>query len=139
MLPRPRRGGNKTAQANALGRMSGSKPKPCRRGTVRETADAMGPPDNEMMKLPRINSFDASIETRLMDGPQARHRVRRLPIGSILLRHAASVGLALLLTAGFAAGLSLYAGRFWLDARPLGTCGWFFAWCVLLLGAASNA
>jgi hypothetical protein len=71
--------------------------------------------------------------------PQAGHRVPRLPIGLILLGQVAWVGLALFLTAGFAVGVSLFAGRSALDPGPRHACGLFFAWCVILIGSTQNA
>jgi hypothetical protein len=91
------------------------------------------------MGLDRIHTYDARKARRHITRPRARHGLRRFQIGSILLRQAGCVGLALFVTAGFALGLSLYAGRSALDPGPSAACAWFFAWCVILLGSTSNA
>ncbi len=91
------------------------------------------------MKIARMNTYDVSVATRLIARPHARHRVRRLPIGLILLGQVAWVGLALFFTAGFAVGLYLFAGRSPLDPGPLHACALFFAWSAILLGSSWNA
>jgi hypothetical protein len=91
------------------------------------------------MKIARMNTHDVNVATRLMARPQARHRVRRLPIGLILFRPVAWIGLAMFLTAGFAVALSLFAGRSALDPGPLHACVLFFGWCAILLASTWNA
>ena len=56
-----------------------------------------------------------------------------------MLSQFAWVSLALFFTAGFAAALSLFAGRSALDPVPLRACALFFAWCVLLFMSTWNA
>jgi hypothetical protein len=91
------------------------------------------------MKTARVNTWDVNVATRLIAKPQARHRVRRLPIGWILLDQVAWVGLALFFTAGFAVALNLFAGRSPLDPGPCHACVLFFAWSAILLGSSWNA
>jgi len=86
-----------------------------------------------------MNTYDANVATRLMARPQARRRVRRLPIGLILLGQGAWVGLALFFTAGFAVGVSLFTGRSALDPGPLNACVLFFTWSAILLRSTWNA
>ena len=91
------------------------------------------------MKNTRMNTYDVHVARPLMARPSARYRVRRPPVGLILLRQLPWVGLALFLTAAYAVGLSVFAGRSALDPGPLHACIWFFAWCALLLGSSSNS
>jgi hypothetical protein len=91
------------------------------------------------MKNARMNTYDVNVATRLMARPQTRHRVRRLPVGLILLGQVAWIGLALFLTAGFAVGVDLFTGRSALDPNPLHACALFFVWCAILLGSTWNA
>jgi len=74
-----------------------------------------------------------------MARPEARRRVRRHPIGLIVLGQVAWVGVALFLTAGFAVGVTLFTGRSALDLGPLHACVLFFAWSAILLGSTWNA
>jgi hypothetical protein len=71
--------------------------------------------------------------------PQARYPVCRPPFGLILLGQVAWVGLALSLTAGFAVGQSLVAGRPALDPGSVHACALFFAWSAMLLGSSWNS
>jgi hypothetical protein len=91
------------------------------------------------MKTAPLKIYKFHNPTRLMARPQARRWGRRLSIGFILLNQFAWVGLALFLTAGFAAALSLFAGRSALDAGPLRACALFFAWCVMFFVSTWNA
>ena len=87
---------------------------------------------NTTMNIARMNTNNVNIAARLTATRQARHRDRRLPIGSILLNHVAWVGLALLFTAGFAVALSVFAGRSALDPGPARASPLIFAWCLIL-------
>ncbi len=91
------------------------------------------------MKLARMNAFDVHVATRLEARPPARDRVRRPPVGLILLRQLSWVVLALFLTAGLALGLRVFAGRSALDPGTFHACTLFFAWCAILLGSTWNA
>jgi hypothetical protein len=91
------------------------------------------------MKVARVSTYNVSAATRLIARPHARHQVRRLPIGLILLNQVASVSLALFFTAGFAVGLKLYTGRSPLDPGPLHACALFFAWSAMLVRSSWNA
>jgi hypothetical protein len=91
------------------------------------------------MKTTGISICNFDVATRLIARPQARHRVRRLPIGWILLDKVAWVGLALFFTVGFAVALNLFAGRSPLDPGPCHACVLFFAWSAILLGSSWNA
>jgi hypothetical protein len=91
------------------------------------------------MNFARMNTHNADVATRLTARPQDRDRVRRCPIGLILLGQVAWVGLALFLTAGFAVALNLFAGRSALARGPFDACVFFFAWCAILFGTTCNA
>jgi hypothetical protein len=91
------------------------------------------------MSIARMNTFDINLATRLAARPRARHRVRRHPIGMILLGQAAWIGLALFLTSAFAVAVSLFTGRHALEPGPLQACSLVFVWCVILFGSAWNA
>jgi len=97
------------------------------------------PQGETTMKSDRIDTYRVDVATRLPARPPCRPRVRRLPIGLILLRHVGWVGLALFLTAGYAAGLNLHTEQSALAPGPLHACALFFAWCVILLGPSRNA
>ena len=86
-----------------------------------------------------MNTSNVNVARRLTARPHAGHRVRRRPIGLILLGEIAQVGLALFLTAGLAVALSVFAGRSAIDPGPLQACAFFFAWCVILFGSTCNA
>jgi hypothetical protein len=63
----------------------------------------------------------------------------RRHIGVRLLDLAASLGLALLITAGFAAALGLYTRWAWSSANGIHACEGIFLWCWALLSCTSSA
>lgn len=91
------------------------------------------------MKTARVHVYRFHNPAQLIARPQARIRGSRFAFGFTLLTQLTWVGLALFLTAGFAAALSLFAGRSALDPGPLCACALFFAWCVLLFMSTWNA
>ncbi len=91
------------------------------------------------MTTARMNISDANVATQLIARPQARHRVRRLPIGLIVLHQVGWVALTLFFTAGFAIALGLFTGQSAPEPGPLRACALLFVWSAILLGSMWNA
>ncbi len=91
------------------------------------------------MTVARMNTCNIHGAPRLTTRPLARHRVRRHPIGIILISQAAWIGLALFVTSAFAVAVTLFTRRPALEPGPLEACSLVFTWCVILLGSTRNA
>jgi hypothetical protein len=79
----------------------------------------------------------AGVWDRALDGSASKVAAGD-PLGLLLLILAARFGLSLFITAGFAAGLSLYAGLTFANPNLVRACEGVFFWCLALISCTTS-